>query len=388
MVVDDNPDNVRLLESMLQKQGYEVRPFTRGQMALAASASKPPDLILLDVSMPEMTGIEMCERLKADKELSGIPVLFISAMNQIYDKVEGFRAGGVDYISKPFQFEEVSARVETHLKLRQARRAEQELLERTLNGSIRMLWDLVLTASPELATRSRAIRDCVAWITKQMNIADPWQYDLAAMLCLTGCLTLPEETFKRGYRGETVSAEEEAMFRAHPESAARLLKNIPRLEPIAEMIRQQLRPDSDPAASDGIRLGACFLSLAVELDRRIYRGIPVVAALRQLQDIPDRFDPTMLRAIGAYRPSTPEFYSRALPIRQLCAGMALEEDAVSGSGMIILRKDTVLTDTWIERLGNFAKFQGVKQPLQVRIPIAAGMPAFRGGPSLSDSRGR
>jgi CheY-like chemotaxis protein len=378
MVVDDNPDNVRLLESMLQKEGYEVRPFTRGQLALAAAASKPPDLILLDVSMPEMSGIEMCERLKADKELSTIPVLFISAMNQIYDKVEGFRAGGVDYISKPFQFEEVSARIETHLKLRKARRAEQELLEQTLNGAIRMLSELVLNASPELAARSQAIRDCAAFITRQMSIADPWQYDLAAIFCLTGCLTLPDEAFRKGYgRATSVSAEEEAMFQAHPETAARLLANIPRLSPVAEMVRMQLRPDADANASDEVGFGARLLFLVVELDRRMYRGISFTTALEQLKEGPGGFDPAMLRAVEAYRPAAPGFHSRTLPIRQLFAGMILEEDVASESGVMILRKGTVLNDTWIERLGNFARAQGVKQSIQVRVPVRTETPGSR-----------
>ena len=117
MVVDDNPANLKLLEDMLRQHGYEVRSFPRGRLALAAADQEPPDLILLDINMPEMNGYEVCEQLKSSDRLSGIPVIFLSALNAIEDKVKGFRSGGVDYISKPFQFEEVQARVETHLKL-------------------------------------------------------------------------------------------------------------------------------------------------------------------------------------------------------------------------------------------------------------------------------
>ena len=118
MVVDDTPANLRLLQGMLCEQGYNVRPCPKGKLALKAAENRPPDLILLDINMPEMNGYEVCERLKADDKLAEIPVIFISALNEMMDKVKAFGAGGVDYITKPFQFEEVQARVETHLKLR------------------------------------------------------------------------------------------------------------------------------------------------------------------------------------------------------------------------------------------------------------------------------
>jgi putative two-component system response regulator len=124
MVVDDNPANLKLMEGMLRSGGYEVRSFPRGRMALAAASEKPPDLILLDIDMPEMTGYEVCERLKSSALLSEIPVIFLSAMNDAEDKLRGFRAGGVDFVSKPFQFEEVRARVDAHVRLR---RLQQEI---------------------------------------------------------------------------------------------------------------------------------------------------------------------------------------------------------------------------------------------------------------------
>ena len=117
MIVDDTPANLKLLEGMLRDRGYQVRAFPRGRLALAAAAQTPPDLILLDINMPEMTGYQVCDRLKADPKLAEIPVLFISALSETIDKVKAFGAGGVDYVTKPFQFEEVEARVRTHLQL-------------------------------------------------------------------------------------------------------------------------------------------------------------------------------------------------------------------------------------------------------------------------------
>jgi DNA-binding response OmpR family regulator len=139
MIVDDTPANLKLLEDMLLQEGHEVRSFPLGRLALAAASKNPPDLILLDVNMPEMNGYQVCERLKANENTSDIPIIFLSALNETQDKVRGFRAGGMDYIAKPFQIEEVHARVETHLKLHRLQRVlkqhnerlEQAVAERT-----------------------------------------------------------------------------------------------------------------------------------------------------------------------------------------------------------------------------------------------------------------
>jgi DNA-binding response OmpR family regulator len=130
MVVDDNPANLKLLEGMLGQAGYGVRSFSRGRPALVSAALNPPDLILLDINMPELTGYEVCERLKADDKLAPIPVIFLSALSETDDKVKALRCGGVDYISKPFEFEEMKARVETHLTLCRLQRALQSQNER------------------------------------------------------------------------------------------------------------------------------------------------------------------------------------------------------------------------------------------------------------------
>jgi two-component system, NtrC family, sensor kinase len=121
MVVDDTPENLDLLREMLQREDYRVQTFPRGAMALEAARARPPDLILLDIMMPEMNGFEVCERLKADEALKDIPILFMSALSELPDKIKAFAAGGVDYLTKPFQFEEVHARVKTHLRLHSMR---------------------------------------------------------------------------------------------------------------------------------------------------------------------------------------------------------------------------------------------------------------------------
>jgi DNA-binding response OmpR family regulator len=118
MIVDDTPDNLRLLSQMLKQNEYKVHAVSSGEQALIAAEIAPPDLVLLDIMMPGMDGYTLCERLKAKPKTAKVPVIFISALNEPLDKVKAFTAGGVDYLTKPFQLEEVLARVGVHLTLR------------------------------------------------------------------------------------------------------------------------------------------------------------------------------------------------------------------------------------------------------------------------------
>lgn len=141
LVVDDTPANLKLLARLLQEAGFRVRPVLSGAQALLAAAEEVPDLVLLDVDMPEMDGYEVCRQLKATPALAEVPVLFLSALGETEDKIAGFAAGGVDYITKPFRFEEVLARIATHLELRRLR-LDLESRNRELDESYLKLREL------------------------------------------------------------------------------------------------------------------------------------------------------------------------------------------------------------------------------------------------------
>ncbi len=129
VIVDDNPNNLRVLSSMLQQFGYKVRPALDGAMALKSVFANPPDLILLDIRMPDMDGYEVCRQLKLNPIAAEIPIIFVSALQDTEDKLMAFKSGGVDYITKPFQLEEVLARVKAHLSLYRIQRDLQTLVE-------------------------------------------------------------------------------------------------------------------------------------------------------------------------------------------------------------------------------------------------------------------
>jgi DNA-binding response OmpR family regulator len=132
LFVDDTTANLQLLTNLLREQGYTVHPASDGKLALEFVRTTLPDLILLDIRMPGMDGYEVCRQLKADERTRAVPVIFISILEDQGDKVKGFREGAVDYITKPFQLEEVLARIQTHLRLQElTERLEQKVAERT-----------------------------------------------------------------------------------------------------------------------------------------------------------------------------------------------------------------------------------------------------------------
>ena len=169
LVVDDTKENLRVLVDALGREGYTVRPALNGEIALEAARKEPPDLILLDIIMPGMDGYQVCHALKADARLKDVPVIFISALNEVEDKVKGFKTGGVDYISKPFQAEELLARVETHLTLRNL---QKELEEK--NTDLRQLNRELSVALEEIKTL-RGILPICSHCKKIRDDTESWQ---------------------------------------------------------------------------------------------------------------------------------------------------------------------------------------------------------------------
>jgi two-component system cell cycle response regulator len=164
LLVDDLPENLKLLTESLSKLGYTVRSAISGSRALKTAKSKLPDLILLDVKMLEMDGYQVCEAFKADPDLCDIPILFISALDEAFDKLKAFQVGGVDYITKPFQIEEVVARLEAHLTIRKQHKilqneiVKRKEIEEILYQSRSLLSGILNTALDGIAAM-QAVRD-------------------------------------------------------------------------------------------------------------------------------------------------------------------------------------------------------------------------------------
>jgi sigma-B regulation protein RsbU (phosphoserine phosphatase) len=175
LIVDDTPANLQVLGGMLREQGCIVRPAPNGKLAIGFAEVDPPDIILLDIMMPEMDGYEVCRRLKQMEGLKNIPIIFISALQETIDKVKAFSAGGVDYITKPFQFEEVEARVRTHLNIRrlQVKLESQNRLLSELNRALRAGQDAL---ERELASASNYVASLIPPPVTEGAIQTEWVY--------------------------------------------------------------------------------------------------------------------------------------------------------------------------------------------------------------------
>lgn len=201
LIVDDTPGALKLLKDILAAEGYQARPFNNGELALRSLMAEPPELILLDVRMPLMDGIEVCRRVKGEEKFRDIPIIFISAATDTDDKVRAFEAGGVDYITKPFQKEEVLARVRTHVALHRA----QQKLRQT---------EMALRKSEQSLKIAQAVAHLGHW----------------AMELDTGEVTWSDETYRIfGLEPQAIAPSYEAFLNfVHPDDRERIAKYIQR----------------------------------------------------------------------------------------------------------------------------------------------------------------
>jgi signal transduction histidine kinase len=157
LIIDDQPSNLRFLSKILIAQGYQVKRAISGQLGLNAAMSSPPDLILLDIMMPEMDGYEVCQNLKNTEKTSSIPVIFLSGLDEIQDKIKAFQVGGIDYITKPFQVEEVLARINTQIAIQKLQK--QLAAQNTLLQKSQSLLMSILNSSLDRIAAFTAVRD-------------------------------------------------------------------------------------------------------------------------------------------------------------------------------------------------------------------------------------
>ena len=374
LVVDDNETNVDILVDTLG-DFYDVSVAMDGLTALEAVEENPPDLILLDIMMPEMDGYEVCQRLKASRKTRKIPVIFVTAKAQVEDEIRGFACGAVDYITKPISPPMVKARVETHLKLRKSEQHLKELLEKTLGGAIGMLTDILSISNPSAFGRASRVKRHVEQLAKQVNASRFWQIRMAAMLSQIGCITVSSEILEKIYRGEDVSFEEQDSFDRHPRVGYELLCKIPNLQEVAEIVARQQNLDinTDYKGSDEARklihLGSRILKLALDYEKLVFRGDSSEAALSALKSNEREYSAELL---GQFSPIV-EGESSHNPIRQLRAselspGMIINQDILTNKGKLLIEAGTEVSLPVYETLHNFSRTGFIEEPFQVLVP--------------------
>lgn len=308
LIVDDVPANLNLLAGILKQHGYKVRPAPSGSLALEAARHAPPDLILLDIHMPEMDGFEVCRLLKAEEALREIPVLFISALTETKDKVRAFDAGGVDYITKPFQVEEVLARVRTHLELRRVRRElkkKNKRLKKTIdelkNAQVRLIQSEKMAALGVLSAGiAHEINNPVNFIktstlSLKRDVEDLLKItDLAVSLCRGA----PERECQDIER-LSEEIEYETIMNEVPDLFASILEGVRRTEEIVRSLRTFARQDE--VMSQEVDVHEVIDSALVMLRNRYKTSIHIVRAYGKLPPIPcfiGKLSQVMINVLG------------------------------------------------------------------------------------------
>jgi len=306
LVVDDTPASLRLLTDILKAEGYEVRSAISGELALRAATSNPPELVLLDIRMPEMDGYEVCRRLKAQPATSNVPVIFVSAVSESDEKVQGFEIGAVDFVTKPYQRNELMARVHTHLELNRLRNHLEDLVgERTaelkesekklrtsLLDSITALAATVEMRDPYTAGHQRRVAQLAVAIAKDLQLPEEQieGIHLASVVHDVGKIRVPAEILNKPGR---LTALEFSLIKEHAQNGHEILKTINFPWPIAQIVLQhheRLDGSGYPQAlkSDQILLEAKIIAVAdvVEsmISHRPYRpGFGLEAALDEIE---------------------------------------------------------------------------------------------------------
>jgi putative nucleotidyltransferase with HDIG domain len=251
LAVDDTPASLKLLTDLLKGEGYEVRSAINGELALHAAAIQAPELVLLDVRMPGMSGFEVCQQLKARPETRDVPVIFISAMADTEEKLRGFTVGAVDYVTKPYRREELLARVHTHLELSRLQRHLEEIVEertRSLMESERRLRASLLDSvsaisatvemrDPYTAGHQRRVAMLATAIARELGLAEQQieGLKLAGVVHDVGKIKIPAEILSKP---GGLSVPEFTIIREHARAGYDILKSIEFPWPIAEIVYQ------------------------------------------------------------------------------------------------------------------------------------------------------
>lgn len=389
MIVDDVAENLQVLASMLQQDGFLVRPVPDGDLAIQAAINEPPDLILLDILMPGLDGYQVCRELKNHPLTREIPVIFLSALAETFDKVRAFEAGGVDYITKPFQFEEVRARVYTHLDLYRLNRENQALLAKTLAASARTLVDMLATVQPVLFDQANRLQRYMRRAARILHIRADWrlQWELAALLSQLGCAMIAESLLRKKQQGTFLSLEEVAEFQAHAAVAADLIAGIPRMEMASEIIRRQHEPFQLEEGlafaveiAEATPLGGHLLRMLVDFDYRQMAGRDGVGALIEMQAEPAVYSPALLEVLRQVIEEEGKDRMEWVQLDDLTEGMILMGDIVDVTGKVVLHRSSELSANLLRLLRYYAMRKPIRQPVAVlsNLPVPIVRPATSG----------
>ena len=348
LFVDDEPNILDTFRRNLRR-AFDVATAEGPEQGLQALESAGPFAVVVsDLRMPVMDGIAFLEHVR-ERAPDAVRII-LSGHGDFATAVAAVNRGAVfRFLTKPCPPEELVGVLRDALRQHRLVVAERELLRGTLRGSVQVLTDVLALVNPEAFGRSERIRDLVVKLGARLDAKPLWQLELASMLCQLGCVALPPDTLRKRLAGEDLTAEEQQIWGMHPEIAANLLTNIPRLGEVAAMIgAQQLPPGPD------VPLGARILRAALDYDVELRRGLSPSLAVAALRVRAERYDPAVLAALAAGVADASDVPMRAVPLAGLRPGMVLARDLTNAVGTPLLLAGQRLGDASISRLRNLS----------------------------------
>jgi len=277
------------------------------------------------------------------------------------------------FLNKPCPVNKLVNVVKSAVRIYRLEKAEDELLEKTLMGSVKILTDILSLVSPHSFGLASRVERTMNRLARQMEVRNPWEFKVAALLSQTGNVTLPLEVAEKMFVGEELNEVENDMIEARASVAHELISNIPRLEHVADIIEYQNKnydgsgyPEND-VAGDDIPLGARALKVALEYDRLIHSGHESTEAIEMLRSEPDVYDPKIIVSLEIVAQTDSNLEEMELMLDQLEPGMIILENIPMDSGSLVIAKGQEVTASFKARLVNLHKTSGIQQPIRVSL---------------------
>jgi len=331
-------------------------------------------VVISDFSMPGMNGVEFLSEVKKRSPDSVRIMLtgFANATNAINAINEGniFR-----FLAKPCPPEQLAPSLQAGIEQYRLITAEKELLEKTLFGSVRVLSQILSIVNPTAFSSTSRIKFYMKHLVAELGLPDGWRFELAAMLCQLGCITLPPDTLSKIMTDQQLTAQEIKVFDAHPSIAADLLKNIPRLEAISAMIKLQHCVYSDhPVAGnklpeDATVLGGHMLHVALDFDHLAGRNRVASTALEIMRERKGLYHPLILDAMSTVESVERKMELRTLMIKNIQVTMISDEEIKTKGGLLLMARGQEVTKPTLDRLRSFAQTTGIKEPVRMKVPV-------------------
>jgi CheY-like chemotaxis protein len=375
LFVDDEPAVLEGYKRVLFPE-FDIETADGGTSALLAlNENGPYALVVSDMRMPVMNGAAFLA--KARQSAPDTVRMLLTGYSEMGAAMEAINHGHIfRFLTKPCEPEVLVDAINAGLEQYRLVIAERELLGKTLLGSIKVLGEVLGAASPEAFGRSMRIARYVSHIAAKNPAGPSWCLEAASALSQLGCITLEAELVWRAYSGAKLSSDEQASFETHPHAAAEILKNIPRLEPVAWMIDQQFQRAITPPEpgfagflSPELVRSAQILKLAVALELLREKFPAKGAALARVRERRDEFDAALLDAMIDFNPEGGAKQLRKVLTSKLRGGMILDQPIKNAQGVLLVAKGQELTSALIMRIENHAKSGGIDREVMAFVPI-------------------